>query len=253
MRAPTPHCLTCGHAPGILTWRIGLPGERLPRSTRGSASCRRGSRRRRRRLRGWPPPRRGPTGTADAAAEAISAGLANPGDLMVMYGSSIFFIRKNGPAVQQPAFRATRFLEPIPARRRRRHCPPDGSLTRWFPITLPRGSGSRIGRRENAYAVLAELAAASPPGARGLVALPYFAGERTPIFDPHAKGLLVGLTLSQPRAATSHRAAGIGRLRHPAQSRRYARRRDGACPYPGRRGWDAQSRLDADGQRHRGD
>ncbi len=32
------------------------------------------------------------TGTADAAAEAISAGIAKPGDMMVMYGSSIFFI-----------------------------------------------------------------------------------------------------------------------------------------------------------------
>ena len=32
------------------------------------------------------------TGTADAAAEAVSAGLTAPGDLMVMYGSSTFFI-----------------------------------------------------------------------------------------------------------------------------------------------------------------
>ena len=29
----------------------------------------------------------------------------------------------------------------------------------------------------------------SPPGARGLVMLPYFSGERTPIHDPHAKGV----------------------------------------------------------------
>lgn len=32
------------------------------------------------------------TGTADAAAEAVAAGLSGPGDMMVMYGSSTFFI-----------------------------------------------------------------------------------------------------------------------------------------------------------------
>ena len=39
-----------------------------------------------------------------------------------------------------------------------------------------------------------------PAGAEGLLVLPYFAGERTPIFDPHARGLLLGLTLSHGRA-----------------------------------------------------
>jgi xylulokinase len=34
------------------------------------------------------------------------------------------------------------------------------------------------------------------PGAGGLLALPYFSGERTPILDPAARGVLCGLTLS---------------------------------------------------------
>ena len=40
---------------------------------------------------------------------------------------------------------------------------------------------------------------ATPPGADGLVVLPYFAGERTPIFDPHARGVVAGLTLRHGR------------------------------------------------------
>jgi xylulokinase len=39
-------------------------------------------------------------------------------------------------------------------------------------------------------------APALEPGAGGLLALPYLAGERTPIRDPDARGALVGLTLS---------------------------------------------------------
>jgi xylulokinase len=42
-------------------------------------------------------------------------------------------------------------------------------------------------------------ASAVPPGAEGLVVLPYFAGERTPLFDPAARGLILGLTLSHGR------------------------------------------------------
>lgn len=38
-------------------------------------------------------------------------------------------------------------------------------------------------------------AALLQPGAGGLVALPYLAGERTPVRDADARGLLVGLTL----------------------------------------------------------
>ncbi len=47
--------------------------------------------------------------------------------------------------------------------------------------------------------MLAEEAASSPPGARGLVVLPYFSGERTPIHDPHAKGVIFGLDLTHTR------------------------------------------------------
>ncbi|HEX5794694.1 MAG TPA: FGGY-family carbohydrate kinase, partial [Geminicoccaceae bacterium] len=38
-------------------------------------------------------------------------------------------------------------------------------------------------------------AAAVPPGADGLVLLPYFLGEKTPLHDPYARGTLVGLGL----------------------------------------------------------
>jgi len=139
------------------------------------------------------------TGTADAAAEALSAGLANPGDLMVMYGSSIFFILKTDRLYNSRQFWGTRFLEP--------HTyavaggmSTAGSLTRWFRDNFaPREVAAESAGEANAYHALAELAAASPPGANGLVALPYFAGERTPIFDPDAKGLLIGLTLSHTR------------------------------------------------------
>lgn len=48
-------------------------------------------------------------------------------------------------------------------------------------------------------AVLVEEAAATPPGADGLVFLPYLAGERSPIWDDRARGAFAGLTLVHRR------------------------------------------------------
>jgi xylulokinase len=39
------------------------------------------------------------TGTIDAAAEAISVGVVHPGDMMVMYGTTMFFIHVTGDPV----------------------------------------------------------------------------------------------------------------------------------------------------------
>ncbi len=140
------------------------------------------------------------TGTADAAAEAVSAGLANAGDMMVMYGSSTFFILKTLDLVGPRNFWSSHFLEPgtfVVAG----GTAAAGSLTKWFRDQF--GSTELKAERaggENAFAALARLAGGSPPGARGLIALPYFSGERTPLHDPEARGVLIGLTLSHTRA-----------------------------------------------------
>jgi xylulokinase len=140
-------------------------------------------------------------GTADAAAEALSAGLAHPGDLMLMYGSSLFFIQKTATLAQTEKLWAALFLEEgtfaVAA-----GMSTAGSLTRWFRDNLaPLELAAEIEEGgASAYAALAKLAAAVPPGSRGLVVLPYFAGERTPLNDPDARGLVAGLTLSHSRA-----------------------------------------------------
>lgn len=46
---------------------------------------------------------------------------------------------------------------------------------------------------------LIDEAAHVPPGADGLVFVPYLAGERSPIWDPEARGAFVGLTLGHRR------------------------------------------------------
>ncbi len=50
-----------------------------------------------------------------------------------------------------------------------------------------------------AYELLEEEARQTPPGAQGLICLPYLMGERTPIWDPQARGVFFGLSATHQR------------------------------------------------------
>ena len=65
-----------------------------------------------------------------------------------------------------------------------------GTLTRWFRDRFA---------PDASWETLVAEAAASPAGANGILCLPHFSGERTPIHDPQAKGLFAGLDLTHTR------------------------------------------------------
>jgi len=67
-----------------------------------------------------------------------------------------------------------------------------GRALDWYRLDVLGGS---IGAE-----ALVEEAAAVRPGADGAVFLPYLAGERSPLWDPTARGAFVGLTLGHDRA-----------------------------------------------------
>jgi len=52
---------------------------------------------------------------------------------------------------------------------------------------------------DQSYETLVDEATKVAPGSDSLVVLPYFAGERTPLFDPKARGVICGLTLRHGR------------------------------------------------------
>lgn len=133
-------------------------------------------------------------GTIDAAAEALSVGVLHPGDVMVMYGSTIFTIMVSEAPVRDPRLWYAPWLFPG-EHASMAGLATSGTLTHWF-----RNQFARELSPDDAFVALAEEALAAPPGAKGLVFLPYFSGERTPIHDPCAKGVLFGLNLTHTRA-----------------------------------------------------
>lgn len=133
-------------------------------------------------------------GTVDAAAEATSVGTLGHGDLMVMYGTSIFFIEVVPELHRDPRHWSAPYLFPG-TWAAMGGVSTGGALTHWFRREL-----AQIDDRDAGFADLQAEAAHSPPGANGLIALPYFSGERTPINDPCARGMLFGLNLTHQRA-----------------------------------------------------
>lgn len=132
-------------------------------------------------------------GTIDAAAEALSVGVDGPGDMMMMYGSTIFIILRAQQKVTDPRIWYAPWLF------KGEHASmaglaTSGTLTHWFRDQLARDLNPAT-----AFPDLAEEAASSPPGANGLLMLPYFSGERTPIHDMNAKGAIFGLNLTHTR------------------------------------------------------
>ena len=132
-------------------------------------------------------------GTIDAAAEALSVGVDRPGDMMMMYGSTIFIILRAQERIAAPRIWYAPWLF-AGAHASMAGLATSGTLTHWF-----RDQVARDLPVNEAFPMLAEEAAASPPGANGLLMLPYFSGERTPIHDVHAKGAIFGLNLTHTR------------------------------------------------------
>ena len=137
-------------------------------------------------------------GTGDSTAESIAGGLVTPGTLFIQFGSTLFYIYcLNGhmPACPEDHFPGSHPFT-IPgsfAATGGTNCA--GTLTKWVrdvyygaEVEAAKAGGP------NAYSVMAKEAAQAAPGSGGLIILPYFYGERSPINDPDAKGVMFGLS-----------------------------------------------------------
>ena len=129
-------------------------------------------------------------GAADTAAAMLGCGLlrAGPVQLTIGTGAQIFSARE----------------EPVPDPHERTHLYRAAVSDLWYSMAAIQNSGLALewARRVLGASwkeVYAE-AFSVPPGAGGVLFLPYLSGERTPRFDPAARGAWTGLGLDHSRA-----------------------------------------------------
>jgi len=124
-------------------------------------------------------------GGGDNAAAAVGNGIIRDGLASCSIGTSGVLFAHSDALAPDPSGRLHAFCHSVPGR------------YHLMGVTLSAGGALRwwrdlVGKAD--YDELGELASQAPPGAEGLVFLPYLTGERTPHLDPGARGAFFGLT-----------------------------------------------------------
>lgn len=133
-------------------------------------------------------------GGGDGACATVGAGSVQPGEAYTYVGSSSWIAVTATRPLYDPQMRTFTFAHLVPGL----YFPTGtmqcagGSLD-WLVRLLGDGDVSL-------YDDLIAAAEKVPPGARGLLFLPYLIGERSPHWNPLARGAFVGLTLAHGRA-----------------------------------------------------
>jgi xylulokinase len=129
-------------------------------------------------------------GCADQPAVCMAYGLYNPGTALTAIGTGGQVVHPLDKVRTDPQLRFHVMNHAVPQRWYALAAILSAGLSlRWLRDLL------RLKDRPDAYEHLSTLAGQTPPGADGLLFLPYLAGERTPHMDPQASGVFVGLRL----------------------------------------------------------
>jgi xylulokinase len=130
-------------------------------------------------------------GAGDQAAAALGVGIARPGPVSVVLGTSGVVFAALPAYTHDPQARLHVFCHAVP--------------NTWHAMgVMLSAAGSAAWLRGVLGAGLAELDAEAEgwePGAEGLLFAPYLAGERTPYPDPDARGAFTGLSARHDRGA----------------------------------------------------
>ena len=125
-------------------------------------------------------------GCADHVTSAFVSGVVDEGDLLVKFGGAGDILLATGDLMPDPRLFVDYHI--VPGLHLTNGCmAASGSVLKWIAREFGRGTLT--------FKELDAMAAETPPGADGLVLLPYFLGEKTPLHDPHARGTLVGMGL----------------------------------------------------------
>lgn len=132
-------------------------------------------------------------GAADHVASAYAAGVLEPGDVLLKFGGAADILTAAARYAPDPRMFLDHHL--VPGLWMPNGCMATGGVAlNWFADAFGAGAPRREG--ETIHAALDRLAAEVSPGADGVMIVPYFLGEKTPLHDVNARGVVSGLSLS---------------------------------------------------------
>ena len=141
-------------------------------------------------------------GAGDGVCAGVGAGSVRPGITYNYLGSSSWIATTTEEPIYDEGMRTFVWAHAVPG-----YVHPcgtsqtAGSSYAWLKneiCTLEKACAAELSL--NPYELMNREVETSPPGANGVVFLPYLLGERTPRWNPEAKGAFLGLTLEHKRA-----------------------------------------------------
>jgi len=141
-------------------------------------------------------------GGGDGVCAGVGAGSVKPGKTYNYLGSSSWIATTTETPIFDDELRTFVWAHAVPG-----YFHPCGTMQTagssyaWLKneiCTLEKSDAQRSG--SNPYELINRQIEQSPAGARGLIFLPYLLGERSPRWNPDAKGAFLGMTLEHKRA-----------------------------------------------------
>ena len=134
-------------------------------------------------------------GVADAPGAALGAGVNEPSSMLLTISTGAQALIPAATPLIDKGGRIHSFCGPLDS-------------PGWYAMGATMAAGLALrwlrdqvfeSRDADAYETMSRAAATTPPGADGLIFAPYLIGERTPIMDPDARGIFLGLTARHGR------------------------------------------------------
>ncbi|WP_422447644.1 xylulokinase [Thermoanaerobacterium sp. DL9XJH110] len=140
-------------------------------------------------------------GAGDGMCASVGAGCTKPGVAYNYIGSSSWIGITTEKPIYDPKMRTMTWAHAVPG-----YVNPIGTMqTAGTSYSWLKNEICRIETKEavekgvSPYDIINEEIEKSPPGARGILFLPYLLGERTPHWNPNAKGAFIGIHVGHKR------------------------------------------------------
>lgn len=140
-------------------------------------------------------------GAGDGGCATVGVGSVTEGKTYTYLGSSSWISTTSQAPIYDPTQRTFTWCHPVPG-----YFQPCGTMQtaggayNWLKEQVCRFEVERaLGERKDPYEAINAEIEKSPPGARGIYFLPYLLGERSPRWNPNAKGAWIGLKLENKR------------------------------------------------------
>ncbi len=141
-------------------------------------------------------------GGGDGSCAGVGVGCVAPGSAYNYLGSSSWIALTVKQPIVDPHMRTMNWAHCVPG-----YLHPSGTMQaagssyQWLKNTVcTQESAQAAADNVDVYELINRQISESPPGANGVIFLPYMLGERTPRWNPQARGAFIGLNLATTRA-----------------------------------------------------